>query len=58
MNGLCQYPDPMWLLIFAEGTRVDAVKLAASQEFANKRNLPALQHHLVFYKLTSDSAIF
>ena len=44
---LCAYPDPMWLLLFAEGTRVNAEKLEASRQFAQQRNLPLLKHHLV-----------
>ncbi|MEM7192769.1 MAG: 1-acyl-sn-glycerol-3-phosphate acyltransferase [Pseudomonadota bacterium] len=43
---LGQFPDPMLLLQFAEGTRLTPEKLAASQEFAKSRNLPVLQHHL------------
>lgn len=46
VDQLCQYPDPMWLLLFAEGTRMNPEKLEASKEFAKKRNLPILKHHL------------
>jgi hypothetical protein len=37
----------MWLLLFAEGTRLNPEKLEASREFAKQRNLPMLKHHLV-----------
>jgi lysophosphatidic acid acyltransferase/lysophosphatidylinositol acyltransferase len=37
----------MWLLLFAEGTRLNPEKLEASREFARQRNLPLLKHHLV-----------
>lgn len=44
---LCDYPDPMWFLIFAEGTRFSAEKHESSQAFARERGLPSLEHHLV-----------
>ena len=44
MNNLADYPDPVWLLIFAEGTRISPEKLKASREFAKERDLPVLRH--------------
>ncbi|CAH1117923.1 unnamed protein product [Phaedon cochleariae] len=44
---LSDHPDPMWLLMFPEGTRFTKKKLEASQEFAIKNNLPELNHHLM-----------
>ena len=44
---LCDYPDPMWFLIFAEGTRFNRQKHEASVKFARERGLPVLKHHLV-----------
>jgi len=41
-----EFPSPVWLLIFPEGTRFTAEKLQASQEFATKSGLPLLEHHL------------
>ncbi|XP_039293293.1 1-acyl-sn-glycerol-3-phosphate acyltransferase gamma [Nilaparvata lugens] len=43
---LAQYPDPIWLLLFAEGTRFTEEKHAASLEFARKKGLPELRQHL------------
>ena len=34
LNQLLDYPSPMWLLIFAEGTRLSEEKMKASQDFA------------------------
>ena len=44
INALSDYPDPVWLLIFAEGTRLSPEKLEASRDFARSRNLPVLRH--------------
>ena len=44
IEGLSDYPDPVWLLIFAEGTRMNPEKLEASRDFARSRNLPVLRH--------------
>ena len=44
---LCDYPDPMWYLIFAEGTRYTKEKYEASAKFAEQRGLPNYKHHLV-----------
>lgn len=41
---LSEYTDPMWLLIFAEGTRISPDKLEASRDFARSRGLPVLRH--------------
>ena len=41
---LVDYPDPVWLLLFAEGTRYTAAKHAASIEFAQRAGLEPLQH--------------
>lgn len=46
IEGLSDYPDPVWLLIFAEGTRMNPEKLEASRDFARSRNLPVLRHCL------------
>ncbi|XP_014242714.1 1-acyl-sn-glycerol-3-phosphate acyltransferase gamma-like [Cimex lectularius] len=43
---LCQYPDPMFLLLFAEGTRFTEDKHKASVAFATEKGLPILKHHL------------
>jgi len=47
LNELLDYPSPVWVLLYPEGTRLSPEKLAASQEFAASRNLPILNHHLV-----------
>jgi len=47
LNQLLDFPSPMWLLIFAEGTRFSEEKHKASQEFAISRGLPVLKHHLI-----------
>ena len=44
---LDEEPNPTWLFVFPEGTRLTAAKLKASQEFASSRGLPHLDHHLV-----------
>lgn len=41
------YPYPVWMLLFAEGTRFTPSKHAASMEFARKRGLPELKRHLI-----------
>ncbi|XP_011498819.1 PREDICTED: 1-acyl-sn-glycerol-3-phosphate acyltransferase gamma-like [Ceratosolen solmsi marchali] len=43
---LTDYPDTMWLLLYAEGTRFTPEKAEASQQFAKERGLPILKHHL------------
>ena len=44
VRALSDYPDPVWLLIFAEGTRLSPEKLEASRDFARSRGLPILRH--------------
>ena len=51
IEGLSDYPDPVWLLIFAEGTRMNPEKLEASREFARSRNLPVLRHCKFYFKI-------
>ncbi|XP_077302646.1 1-acyl-sn-glycerol-3-phosphate acyltransferase gamma-like [Arctopsyche grandis] len=46
LQELGNYPDPIWLLIFPEGTRFSPEKHEASQKFAEKNGLPILKHHL------------
>ncbi|XP_011199230.2 1-acyl-sn-glycerol-3-phosphate acyltransferase gamma [Bactrocera dorsalis] len=41
------YPDPVWLLLNAEGTRFTPKKHEASVKFAEERGLPVLKHHLI-----------
>ncbi|XP_022229265.1 1-acyl-sn-glycerol-3-phosphate acyltransferase gamma [Drosophila obscura] len=41
------YPDPVWLLLNAEGTRYTAAKHELSVKFAQERGLPVLKHHLI-----------
>ncbi|XP_068630206.1 1-acyl-sn-glycerol-3-phosphate acyltransferase gamma-like [Battus philenor] len=43
---LCDYPDPVWLLMTPEGTRYTVKKHEASVNFAKEKNLPLLKHHL------------
>ncbi|XP_075232638.1 1-acyl-sn-glycerol-3-phosphate acyltransferase gamma-like [Lycorma delicatula] len=43
---LVQYPDPIWLLLFAEGTRFTKEKHEASLMFAREKGLPELRQHL------------
>ncbi|XP_015185251.1 PREDICTED: 1-acyl-sn-glycerol-3-phosphate acyltransferase delta-like isoform X2 [Polistes dominula] len=43
---LLDYPDPIWLLLYAEGTRVTPKKIEACQKFAKEKNLPILKYHL------------
>jgi 1-acyl-sn-glycerol-3-phosphate acyltransferase len=38
---------PLWLMTFAEGTRVRPEKIARSQEYAEKQGLPRLEHVLL-----------
>ena len=49
IQSLGYYPDPVWLLIFAEGTRLNPEKLEASRDFARKRGYPVLRHCKFFY---------
>lgn len=43
---LADYPDSIWLLMYAEGTRFTPKKLEASQKFAKEKGLPVLKYHL------------
>lgn len=43
---LADHPDPMWLLLFPEGTRFTPGKHKASEDFAKERHLPELKYHL------------
>jgi len=47
LDTLLDYPDPVWILLFPEGTRFTKEKYLASKKFAEERNLPLLKHHLV-----------
>lgn len=46
ISEICDYPDPVWLLLFPEGTRFTKTKHEASLKFAKEKNLPLLKHHL------------
>jgi len=46
LNNLLQFPSPVWLLLFPEGTRFTPDKHKASLQFATKSGLPHLKHHL------------
>ncbi|XP_067643838.1 1-acyl-sn-glycerol-3-phosphate acyltransferase gamma-like [Eurosta solidaginis] len=41
------YPDPVWLLLNAEGTRFTPQKHEASVKFAQERGMTVLKHHLI-----------
>lgn len=43
---LVDHPDPIFLLLFAEGTRFTKAKHVASLKFAEEHGLPLLKHHL------------
>lgn len=47
LNELLDYPSPVWILLFPEGTRFSEEKHKASQEFAESRGLPNLNYHLI-----------
>lgn len=47
LGALLDYPDPVWILLFPEGTRFTTDKYLASKKFAESRNLPVLKHHLM-----------
>ncbi|CAH0558061.1 unnamed protein product [Brassicogethes aeneus] len=44
---LADYPEPVWLLLFPEGTRFTPEKQKASVEFAAKSGKKALKYHLI-----------
>ncbi|XP_063820935.1 1-acyl-sn-glycerol-3-phosphate acyltransferase gamma-like [Ostrinia nubilalis] len=46
ISEICDYPDPVWLLLTPEGTRFTKKKHEASLNFAKEKNLPLLKHHL------------
>jgi len=47
LEDLQDYPSPVWILLFPEGTRFTQEKYLASKQFAESRGLPVLKHHLV-----------
>lgn len=44
---IMDYPDPVWLLLNAEGTRFTEQKHEASVKFARDRGMVELKHHLI-----------
>lgn len=44
---IMDYPDPVWLLLNAEGTRFTEKKHEASIKFARDRGMVELKHHLI-----------
>ncbi|XP_065091117.1 1-acyl-sn-glycerol-3-phosphate acyltransferase delta-like [Ochlerotatus camptorhynchus] len=44
---IMDYPDPVWLLLNAEGTRFTEKKHEASIQFARERGMAELKHHLI-----------
>lgn len=58
IRSLSEYPDPMWLLLFAEGTRLSPEKLEASRDFARKRGLPVLRHCKITAPLFQNSQLY
>ncbi|CAG0888926.1 unnamed protein product [Darwinula stevensoni] len=44
---IAEYPDPIWLLLFCEGTRFTPEKHAASMEVARRKGLPEFKHVLL-----------
>ena len=46
VKALQDFPDPINLLLFAEGTRYSTEKHAIGIDYALKNNLSLLQHHL------------
>lgn len=44
---IMDYPDPVWLLLNAEGTRFTEKKHEASVKFARDRGMVELKHHLI-----------
>ncbi|XP_050419796.1 1-acyl-sn-glycerol-3-phosphate acyltransferase delta-like [Adelges cooleyi] len=47
LKELYEQKDPIWLLLYSEGTRFTEEKKEASQTFARSRGLPELKHHLL-----------
>jgi len=46
-QNILKYELPIWLMTFAEGTRLTPAKLAGSQKFAEERGLKRLDHVLI-----------
>ncbi len=46
-RNILEYKVPLWLMTFAEGTRVRPDKIARSREFAQKQGLTPLKHVLI-----------
>lgn len=42
-----RFPEPFWIGMYPEGTRMTPKKLADSQEFAKQKGLPVLNHVLI-----------
>jgi lysophosphatidic acid acyltransferase/lysophosphatidylinositol acyltransferase len=53
MAELASYPSSVWLLLFAEGTRLSPEKLELSQKFAKERNLHVLKQFQFFWTKSS-----
>ncbi len=47
LSRLKDFPNPMWMVIFPEGTRCTPKKLEKSVEFAKANNLPVFNHVLL-----------
>lgn len=47
LSEIFDYPDPVWLLLNAEGTRFTKTKHEASVKFAQERGMVVLNHHLI-----------
>lgn len=47
ISEIFDYPDPVWLLLNAEGTRFTEQKHEASIKFARERGMTELKHHLI-----------
>jgi lysophosphatidic acid acyltransferase / lysophosphatidylinositol acyltransferase len=47
LSEIFDYPDPVWLLLNAEGTRFTKSKHEASVKFAQERGMTVLNHHLI-----------
>ncbi|GLV44600.1 1-Acylglycerol-3-phosphate O-acyltransferase 3 [Carabus blaptoides fortunei] len=46
ISELVDHPDPIWLLLFPEGTRYTPNKHEVSVKYARERGLPVFKHHL------------
>ncbi|XP_050537687.1 1-acyl-sn-glycerol-3-phosphate acyltransferase delta-like [Daktulosphaira vitifoliae] len=47
LKKLFEYQNPIWLLLYAEGTRFTPEKHEASMKFARSKGFPELKHHLL-----------